>query len=123
MYDTQGGFMETIFERTMLFDFYGDLLTERQQEIYEDVVMNDMSLSEAAEVYGISRQGVHDTLKRCERTMQEYEDKLHAVAQFERMRKTLGSMNEILADPSSGIPDSTKEELRSLCGELLREIG
>ena len=115
--------METIFERTMLFDFYGDLLTDRQQEIYEDVVMNDMSLSEAAEAYGISRQGIHDTLKRCERTMQEYEEKLHAVAQFERLRKSLGSMNEILSDPASGIPENVKEELRTICQEMLREIG
>ncbi len=115
--------METIFERTLLFDFYGELLTTRQQEIFEDVVMNDMSLSEAAEVYGISRQGIHDTLRRCERAMQEMEEKLHAVEQFEKVRKTVGAMDRILADPENGIPEDLSKKLRGLTAEIMREIG
>ena len=110
VYDTQGGLMETIFERTLLFDFYGELLTERQQEIYEDVVMNDMSLSEAAEAYGISRQGIHDTLRRCERAMQEMEQKLHAVEQFEKVRRAVDSMDRILTDPG---PEFRRKQMRS----------
>ena len=123
MYDTQGDFMETIFERTLLFDFYGELLTKRQQEIYEDVVMNDMSLSEAAEAYGISRQGIHDTLKRCEKTMQEFEEKLHAVEQFESIRKSIAAMHEILIDTENGIPEEVREKLTSAAQEILKEIG
>ena len=123
VYDTQGGLMETIFERTLLFDFYGELLTERQQEIYEDVVMNDMSLSEAAEAYGISRQGIHDTLRRCERAMQEMEQKLHAVEQFEKVRRAVESMDRILTDPGNGIPEETNEKLRGLTAEIMRDIG
>lgn len=49
--------MEKIVEQGMLYDFYGELLTEHQRKIYEDVVLNDMSLSEIAEEQGISRQG------------------------------------------------------------------
>lgn len=123
MYDTQGDFMETIFERTLLFDFYGELLTKRQQEIYEDVVMNDMSLSEAAEAYGISRQGIHDTLKRCEKTMQEFEEKLHAVEQFESIRKSIAAMHEILIDTENGIPEEVRAKLTSAAQEILKEIG
>lgn len=115
--------METIFERTLLFDFYGELLTKRQQEIYEDVVMNDMSLSEAAEAYGISRQGIHDTLKRCEKTMQEFEDKLHAVEQFESIRKSISAIHEILVDRENGIPEEVREKLTSAAQEILKEIG
>ena len=115
--------METIFERTLLFDFYGELLTKRQQEIYEDVVMNDMSLSEAAEAYGISRQGIHDTLRRCERAMQEMEEKLHAVEQFEKVRKTVETMEQVLSDPGNGIPRETREELRGLTAQIMKEIG
>ena len=115
--------METIFERTLLFDFYGELLTERQQEIYEDVVMNDMSLSEAAEAYGISRQGIHDTLRRCERAMHEMEQKLHAVEQFEKVRRAVESMDRILEDPGNGIPEETNEKLRGLTAEIMRDIG
>ena len=49
--------MEKIVEQTLLYDFYGELLTEHQKQIYEDVVLNDLSFSEVAEERGISRQG------------------------------------------------------------------
>ena len=52
--------MEKIVAQGLLYDFYGELLTEHQRRVYEDVVFNDMSLSEIAEEQGISRQGVHD---------------------------------------------------------------
>ena len=52
--------MEKIVERNMLYDFYGELLTPHQQEIYESIIFQDLSLSEVAEIHGISRQGVHD---------------------------------------------------------------
>ena len=52
--------MEKFVEQTLLYDFYGELLTAHQRRIYEDVVLNDYSLSEVADELGISRQGVHD---------------------------------------------------------------
>ena len=55
--------MEKIVERNMLYDFYGELLTPHQQEIYESIIFQDLSLSEVAEIHGISRQGVHDLAK------------------------------------------------------------
>ena len=63
--------MEKIVEQTLLYDFYGELLTEHQRRIYEDVVLNDYSLSEVAQELGISRQGVHDNLKRCSRILEQ----------------------------------------------------
>ena len=48
--------MEKILEQTLLYDFYGELLTEHQRQVYEDVVLNDFSLSEVAAARGISRQ-------------------------------------------------------------------
>ena len=57
--------MDRILEQNLLYDFYGELLTEHQQRVYEDAVYNDMSLSEIAGEQGISRQGVHDLIKRC----------------------------------------------------------
>ena len=76
--------MEKFVEQTLLYDFYGELLTERQQQIYESVVLEDYSLSEVAEELGISRQGVHDMIKRCNHTLEEYEGKLHLVEKFIR---------------------------------------
>ena len=71
--------MIKIVEQSLLYDFYGELLTKHQKEIYEDVVIHDYSLSEIANEKGISRQGVHDLIKRCDKTLRGYEDKLHLV--------------------------------------------
>ena len=68
--------MKDIFKSSLLYDFYGELLTEHQKAIYEDVVFNDLSLSEIAKEKGISRQGVHDMIKRCDRILNGYEEKL-----------------------------------------------
>ena len=56
--------MEEILKQTLLYDFYGELLTEHQKQVYEDVILNDYSLSEVAASLGISRQGVHDMVRR-----------------------------------------------------------
>ena len=55
--------MEKIVEQGLLYDFYGELLTEHQKQIYEAAVYNDMSLTEIADEHGISKQGVHDLIK------------------------------------------------------------
>lgn len=55
--------MKDIFKSSLLYDFYGELLTNHQKEIYEDFILNDLSLGEIAEERGISRQGVHDLVK------------------------------------------------------------
>lgn len=84
--------MEDIVTQGLLYDFYGELLTEHQRRIYEDVVFNDMSLSEIAGEQGISRQGVHDLVKRCDKILKGYEEKLHLLAKF---RKTKQMVEEI----------------------------
>ena len=71
--------MESKIELAYLYDFYGELLNEHQRQIYEDFVLNDLSLGEIAAEEGISRQGVHDLVKRCTKKLQDYEDKLHLV--------------------------------------------
>ncbi len=70
------------FRMTMLFDFYGELLTERQKEFYQLYYDEDLSLSEIAENYGISRQGVRDVIVRAEAYMTEIEDKTGLVKRF-----------------------------------------
>ena len=80
--------MEKFVERTLLYDFYGELLTKRQQQIYESVVLEDYSLSEVAEELNISRQGVHDMIRRCDKALEGYEEKLHLVEKFVNIRGT-----------------------------------
>ena len=93
--------MDKIYEQTMLFDFYGELLTEHQRSVYEDAVYRDMSLGEIAEERGISRQGVHDLIKRCDRILQDYESKLHLVERFAREEDRSRNRE---ADPLRGAP-------------------
>ena len=68
-----------ILEQALLFDFYGELLTEHQKEIYGQFIQEDLSLGEIAKEAGISRQGVHDLIRRCTQTLKGYEEKLHLV--------------------------------------------
>ena len=74
-------------EANSLLDFYEKLLTEKQQRICEDYFRDDLSLQEIAEENGISRAAVHDTVKRCEKELQEYEDKLHLYASYQKRMK------------------------------------
>ena len=83
-----GGFpvKNQTFRMTMLFDFYGELLTERQKEFYELYYDEDLSLSEIAENYGISRQGVRDVIVRAENYMTEIEDKTGLIKRFMQLQ-------------------------------------
>ena len=76
------------FRMTMLFDFYGELLTDRQKEFYDLYYNEDLSLSEIAENYGISRQGVRDVIVRAENYMTEIEDKTGLIKRFMQDRKS-----------------------------------
>ncbi len=110
--------MEKILEQTLLYDFYGELLTEHQKQIYEDVVLNDYSLSEVAQEQGISRQGVHDLVKRCNRILQDYESKLHLVEKFVTIKEQVEQMKRSLLDAEQ--PD--REELTRRLDGILENL-
>ena len=74
------------YRMTMLFDFYGEILTERQKEFFDLYYNEDLSLGEIAENYGISRQGVRDVIVRAEAAMQEIEDKTGLIRRFMLMQ-------------------------------------
>ncbi len=73
-------------QRGRLYDSYGPLLTPHQRQVYEAVVLDDYSLSEVAEAEGITRQGVHDIIKRCDRILEGYEEKLGLAERFARIQ-------------------------------------
>lgn len=79
--------MDQIFEKTLLFDFYGELLTERQKELYQLYHLDDLSLGEISEQMDISRQGVYDAVKRCDKQLAKYEEKLQLVRRFIRNKE------------------------------------
>ncbi len=86
--------MEKIVRQSLLYDFYGELLTAHQKSIYEDVVMNDLSYSEIARLNGISRQGVYDMIKRCDKILEDYESKLKLVEKFVNARNKIADIQE-----------------------------
>lgn len=110
--------MDKILEQTLLYDFYGELLTEHQKQIYEDVVFGDYSLSEVAEEQGISRQGVHDLVKRCNKLLQEYESRLHLVERFVAVKRQIEEMKRSLQEATE--PD--REELTRRLDKILEEL-
>ena len=77
------------YRMTMLYDFYGELLTERQKEFFDLYYNEDLSLAEIAENNGISRQGVRDVIVRAEHIMQEVEDKTGLIRRFMAMQGDL----------------------------------
>lgn len=81
------------YRMTMLFDFYGEILTERQKEFYDLYYNEDLSLAEIAENYGISRQGVRDVIVRAEAAMTEVEDKTHIIRRFHQSRAAINAID------------------------------
>jgi len=75
------------YRMTMLYDFYGELLTERQKEFYDLYYNEDLSLAEIAELYGITRQGVRDVIVRAEGILTEMEDKTGLIKRFYYVRE------------------------------------
>ena len=86
--------MENFVKQSYLYDFYGDLLTEHQKEIYEAYVLENLSLAEIAEEKSISRQGVHDIIRRCNAALEEYEAKLHLVEKFLKIKEEVSSIKQ-----------------------------
>lgn len=106
------GDIEKLELRGMLYDFYGELLTPHQKKIYEDAIVNDLSLSEIANEQGTSRQGVHDIIKRCDKALAEYEEKLHLVEKFARIKHMISQINLLTDDV----------RIRQLSNEIIEEL-
>lgn len=104
--------LEKLEYKGMLYDFYGELLTAHQKKIYEDAIFNDLSLSEIADEQGISRQGVHDLIKRCDKILTGYEDKLHLVEKFSKIKQNIRQINMLTDD----------EQIKFLSNEIIEEL-
>ncbi|MDW7652377.1 MAG: YlxM family DNA-binding protein [Bacillota bacterium] len=81
----------------LLYDFYGNLLTRKQRECLELYYQHDLSLAEIADNSGISRQGVHDLIKRAVRTLEKAEKQLGLVERFAAQEKVLRRLRDILS--------------------------
>ena len=116
--------MNKFLEQALLFDFYGELLTDHQKEIYEQFALEDLSLSEIAEMKGISRQGVHDLVKRCQKTLEGYEMKLHLVEKFLSVKEKVSKIDDTLADGEleKNDPGEMVKRIRKIADAIIEEL-
>ena len=116
------------YRMTMLFDFYGELLTDRQKEFFDLYYNEDLSLSEIAENEGISRQGVRDVIVRAEAAMQEIEDKTGLIKRFhtmhsqlEQLRQDAQQLVELAAQRDQADMELLALRVRDTADQLLKE--
>lgn len=114
--------MNELIKQTLLYDFYGELLTAHQKEIYEQFILEDLSLGEIARDRGISRQGVHDTIKRCEKTLEGYEDKLHLIQKFLTIKDKVHQMDQLLDTYKEKDKEVLISEIRNISDEIIEEL-
>lgn len=118
--------MEKFVRQSILYDFYGELLTEHQKRIYEDIVFQDYSYTEVAEIEGISRQGVYDMIRRCDKILEEYESKLKLVEKFLNAKSMVAEMQGKIEDVKQANVDpelaAEIQEIQTLANAILMEF-
>lgn len=95
-------------EGNLLFDFYGALLTEHQKEVLDDYFNDDLSMSELADEYEVSKSAISDLIKRCLNQLEEYESKLHLIKQARSLDELIDKMEK------GGIPLEYLKELKKI---------
>ena len=114
--------MNEILKQALLFDFYGELLTDHQKEIYGQFLLEDLSLGEIARDAGISRQGVHDIVKRCEQALAGYEEKLHLVEKFMSIKSDIRRIHELTNDFKKSHNELLMNEIEAISNQILEEL-
>ena len=109
--------MEKSIEISLLYDFYGELLSEKKREAASLYFNEDLSLSEIAEHMGITRQGVSDLIRRSESELYGFEDKLGLYSRFEAINASAAKIREL----SESIAESSDGHKRAMAMEILNE--
>lgn len=108
--------MDDILRITLLYDFYGELLTLKQKLVYEMYYQNDLSLTEIGQEHGISRQAVRDLLNRTKKILQTYEIRLHLVERFMEQKKEVQMIKNIIekCEQNHELSDLTLMEIKKI---------
>lgn len=114
--------MEKIVEQALLYDFYGELLNEHQRKVYEDAIFNDLSFSEIADEYGISRQGVFDLIKRVNKTLLNYESKLHLIEKFQETKTKVARIDSLADSYLENNDENLILDIKKISKEILDEF-
>jgi len=104
--------MEKNIKISCLLSFYGDFLTDKQLELMQLHYDDDLSLAEIAGRKGITRQGVHDALRRGEQVLENYESRLRLFERYLAVKNSLDGMNEFLKDNTT-LSAAATEELKA----------
>lgn len=107
--------MDSIVEKSLLFDFYGELLTDHQKKVYNEYIQNDLSVTEMAGLLGISRQGAHDMIRRCEKILNDYEQRLKLVSHYRKVKRMVSEIQQC-ANELERCED--KEEIRKKVSKI-----
>ena len=108
-------------EMSLLFDYYGGMLTEKQRDCFDMRYNQDLSLGEIGQVLGVSRQGVHDNLTRTEALLRKLEENIGCVSRDLERRKALRIIQEAAAqlrESSDPTVSSLAESIMEAAGEL-----
>ena len=114
--------LDELIYLSMLYDFYGELLPDNKKQVFEDYVLNDLSLSEIAEHMNISRQGVHDIVKRCTQELKDYEEKLSLLKKFSKIKDMLESIKDLCYKISETGEIDKLHEIAALADDILKEL-
>ncbi|WP_407929592.1 YlxM family DNA-binding protein [Iocasia frigidifontis] len=112
--------LEKVIEIGMLFDFYGKLLTDKQQEAMELYYFQDLSLAEIAERLDISRQGVYDHLHRAEEILRNYENKLALVNRYLKLKDEIDNLAAFISGLS--LKSTVKKDLQEKIEEIKKDL-
>ena len=110
--------MDELALRAMLFDFYGPLLTQKQQTIYDLYYQQDLSLGEIAEQQNVSRQAVFDLIKRTDDSLHEYEEKLQLIKRRNRNMELIRSIKKRINELVKESPQKNEEKVFALLEKL-----
>ena len=114
--------MEPKVRQTYLYDFYGELLNAHQRRIFEAFVFDDLSLGEIAEEQDISRQAVHDLIRRATNKLEEYENKLHLMERFLELREKAVNIQKCAESYMQSHEERLLTEIKQLSGEIIKEL-
>ena len=114
--------MEEKLTLAYLFDFYGEMLNEHQRRIYEDFVFNDLSLGEIAGEEGITRQGVADMVKRCDKKLRDYENKLHLVEKFISIKNDVERIKGLASEFKKSNNVTIMNEIELISNQIIEEL-
>ena len=116
--------MDERYRQSLLYDFYGELLSEHQKDVFSAAVFDDMSYSELASEFGCSRQAAFDLIRRTNQKLEDYEKRLGLVKRFTEAKDKNSEVSKLISEAEKHIDSSDMDkEDKKVLSEYLKHIG